>query len=269
MNLGEKLRSARLEKGLSQRQLCGSQISRNMLSLIENGGAKPSMDTLRYLAQALEKPVSYFLDDNAITSPNRQVMAAARTFYAANDPGQALKALEAYCAPDEVFDYEYALLKTLSCLCFAQQAMDAGKSAYAEALLEQARTAALATPYLTETLLERIALLASSLQRANAAALAGDLTDSAPMLLLRAHAAFEKSAYGRCLTLLDAMERSCDEAALLRGDALMAIDRFSEAAESYLSVSADNAPQAYAKLEQCYRMLGNYEKAYFYACIQR
>ena len=53
MELGEKLRLARLEAGLSQRQLCGDRISRNMLSLIEHGSARPSMDTLRFLAQRL------------------------------------------------------------------------------------------------------------------------------------------------------------------------------------------------------------------------
>ena len=32
MELGEKLKQARLEAGLSQRQLCGEEITRNMLS---------------------------------------------------------------------------------------------------------------------------------------------------------------------------------------------------------------------------------------------
>ena len=32
MSLGEKLRQARMESGLSQRQLCGDEITRNMLS---------------------------------------------------------------------------------------------------------------------------------------------------------------------------------------------------------------------------------------------
>ena len=52
MELGEKLRLARQEAGLSQRQLCGDVITRNMLSQIENGSAKPSMETLRYSASA-------------------------------------------------------------------------------------------------------------------------------------------------------------------------------------------------------------------------
>ena len=47
MELGEKLRQARLEAGLSQRQLCGEDITRNMLSQIEHGSAKPSMKTLQ------------------------------------------------------------------------------------------------------------------------------------------------------------------------------------------------------------------------------
>ena len=35
MDLGQRIKEARLEKGLSQRELCGSMITRNMLSLIE------------------------------------------------------------------------------------------------------------------------------------------------------------------------------------------------------------------------------------------
>lgn len=63
MTVGEKLRQARLDAGLSQRELCGECITRNMLSQIENGVANPSMATLQYLAGALKKPVSYFLED--------------------------------------------------------------------------------------------------------------------------------------------------------------------------------------------------------------
>ncbi len=65
MELGEKIRKARQEAGLSQRQLCGEEITRNMLSLIENGAARPSVKTLRYLSQRLGKPLSYFLEEQA------------------------------------------------------------------------------------------------------------------------------------------------------------------------------------------------------------
>lgn len=53
MTLGEKLRRARQERGLTQKQLAGDRITRNMLSQIENDLAQPSMRTLEYLADAL------------------------------------------------------------------------------------------------------------------------------------------------------------------------------------------------------------------------
>ena len=53
MTLGEKLRRARQERGLTQKQLAGDCITRNMLSQIENDLAQPSMRTLEYLADAL------------------------------------------------------------------------------------------------------------------------------------------------------------------------------------------------------------------------
>ena len=69
MELGEKLLKARTAAGLSQRQLCGDVITRNMLSQIEHGTAKPSMETLRYLAARLDKPISYFLEEELDTAP--------------------------------------------------------------------------------------------------------------------------------------------------------------------------------------------------------
>ena len=53
MDLGPRLKEARLEAGLSQRALCDGIVTRNMLSQIENGSARPSMDTLRQLSQRL------------------------------------------------------------------------------------------------------------------------------------------------------------------------------------------------------------------------
>lgn len=76
MELGEKILRARQEMGLSQRQLCGEEITRNMLSQIEHGTAHPSMKTLRYLAGRLGKPVGYFLDEEAEPVPAAQMLDA-------------------------------------------------------------------------------------------------------------------------------------------------------------------------------------------------
>ena len=78
MELGQRIKAARLEAGLSQRQLCGEYMTRNMLSLIENGAARPSMETLVFLAKALGKPVSFFLEEQMPEDPNWAPMAQAR-----------------------------------------------------------------------------------------------------------------------------------------------------------------------------------------------
>ena len=68
MDLGEKLKKVRLEAGLSQRQVCGERITRNMLSQIENGSARPSMDTLRYLEGLGAREVTCTIArDNAVS----------------------------------------------------------------------------------------------------------------------------------------------------------------------------------------------------------
>ena len=72
MTIGEKLRAARLEAGLSQRQLCEGIVTRNMLSQIENGSAKPSLPTLQALAQRLHKGVQYFLEEAVSPVPQNR-----------------------------------------------------------------------------------------------------------------------------------------------------------------------------------------------------
>ena len=76
MELGEKIRQARQEAGLSQRQLCDGEITRNMLSQIEHGTAKPSMKTLTFLASRLGKPVGYFLDEDVPQLPDGRFLEA-------------------------------------------------------------------------------------------------------------------------------------------------------------------------------------------------
>ena len=59
-NLGEKIRELRKKRGITQKDLAGDKITRNMLSLIESGNASPSVSTLLYIAERLEAPTGYF-----------------------------------------------------------------------------------------------------------------------------------------------------------------------------------------------------------------
>ena len=64
MNLGEKIRALRKRRGMTQRELAGDCITRNMLSSIENGSALPSIGSLLYIAEKLEVSPAYFFDDS-------------------------------------------------------------------------------------------------------------------------------------------------------------------------------------------------------------
>ena len=136
MDLGEKLRQARLEAGLSQRQLCGEVITRNMLSQIESGKAGPSVATLQYLARQLGKPVSYFFQEETAVSPNLTVMEQARRAFGRKNHAQVLELMGRYQGPDPLFDQEAAYLQAVSALEQGKKLLDSGDALDAVPLLE-------------------------------------------------------------------------------------------------------------------------------------
>lgn len=67
-SLGEKIKNLRKEMKLTQTDLAGNEMTKSMLSQIENNLATPSMKNLLYIASKLGKPASYFLEDASYTS---------------------------------------------------------------------------------------------------------------------------------------------------------------------------------------------------------
>lgn len=72
--IGRRIKEARLAKKMTQAEVVGNFITRNMLSQIESGTALPSMKTLAYLSQVLELPFSSLLDETEI-SPADEISA--------------------------------------------------------------------------------------------------------------------------------------------------------------------------------------------------
>ena len=66
--LGKRIKEARLARKMTQQDVVGDFITRNMLSQIESGTATPSVKTLTYLAKVLQLPVNYLLPDELETS---------------------------------------------------------------------------------------------------------------------------------------------------------------------------------------------------------
>ena len=265
MSLGEKLRQARLEAGLSQRALCGGEITRNMLSRIENGAAQPSMRTLQYLADQLGKPMSFFLEEQSVVSSNQQVMTSARQLYDPAQYDQAMAALEDYAEPDPVYDREKALLAVLIRLGLAEWAISQRKERYARELLEHMDTR---NVYCGEDLNRQRILLLGRLggkQR-----LSGQLPSLDEELSLRASEAIRQGDIRRGTHLLEAMQRrDSPKWMLLRGKACIAENACQNAIQ-YLRRAEDAFPEEVIPLmEHCYRELGDYKQAYFYACKQK
>lgn len=268
MELGQLLRQARLDAGLSQRQLCGEEITRNMLSQIEHGTARPSMDTLRYLANRLEKPLSYFLEEDAVTSPNQQVMAQAREAWTEKNYAGVLRILDAYRPGDEVFDQEQGLLVFLSCMELAKQALSERRNPYASQLL--ARATLTESAYITEAMRRQCSLRTAQVRPERLADIIAGLPPDDTELLLRARLALEQEDGQKAGQLLDAASDQEDpQWNLLRGRVFLASADYRAAAECFHRAEAQYPKETAQALEQCYRELEDYKMAYHYACLQR
>ncbi len=62
-SLGQRIRLARQELGLSLTAVAGKDFSRAFLNQVELGRSQPSTQTLRIIAQRLQRPIDYFLEE--------------------------------------------------------------------------------------------------------------------------------------------------------------------------------------------------------------
>lgn len=265
MELGQRLRQARLEAGLSQRQLCGEEITRNMLSQIENGGARPSMHTLQYLAGRLGKPLSWFLEEGV--SPNASALEQVRSAYAQGQNRSALELLS-QCPREEV-DPERYLLEALCRLRLARQALDQGKHVYAQTLLEETAQMGARTMYYTPELERQRLLLSYRADPSRAVELSAQLPQEQWERLLRGHSALLDKRPEQCLQELEGLTWEHPQRHMLCAKAYI-MEKAYEKAMIHLQAAQSAQPeQALPLLELCSRELGDYQKAYHYACLQR
>lgn len=266
MELGEKLKQARIEAGLSQRQLCGDMITRNMLSRVENGFAKPSMETLRYLAAQLGKPMSYFLEEEVVLSPNQDLMNRAKVKWVEGEIDDVWLMLQSFQLPDPVLEWEWKYLSFLSAMAVAEKALEAGRNLYARQLLEEAEKYENGIPGLRK---ER-ALLLGKVSGVELTDLVKQLPSLDEELLLRAEAALAEKKGTRAAGLLDAVENQENpQWYLFRGKAYLLQKQYAQAAEYLISAESACPTQCWPLLETCFRELGDFQMAYEYACKQR
>lgn len=68
--IGKKIKQLRKELKMTQSELAEPEMTKGMLSHIENGHANPSMKNLQYIAHKLNKPLSYFFQDSTLNKEN-------------------------------------------------------------------------------------------------------------------------------------------------------------------------------------------------------
>ncbi len=123
--LGEKLRLARKERGMTQKELAGETITRTMLSQIESDSALPSLPTICELAARLGIPVGYFLSDGEEAQHYLDWgrTARARELFRAGNYEEVIR--EAGTLADG--DGEKTLLLSASCYRLGRGMMQEGK----------------------------------------------------------------------------------------------------------------------------------------------
>lgn len=104
MNIGKKIRELRTAKLMTQAELAGKQITRNMLSCIENGSAQPSLSTIVYIAGRLNVPAGFLLAEEGDEVVYRKMNGFAnikRAFTAGDFGGCRSLCLSACPEPDD------------------------------------------------------------------------------------------------------------------------------------------------------------------------
>ena len=90
------VKQARAEAGLSLAQVAGDEISRTAIYFVETGKAKPSMETLKLIAERTGRPLDYFLSrPSTMEARSSTSTAELERLVVTGDPKGALAAGEA------------------------------------------------------------------------------------------------------------------------------------------------------------------------------
>ena len=137
MDIGKKIKKLRTEKLMTQSELTGGEITRNMLSRIENGAALPSLGTVVYLANKLGVPAGYLLSEGEeeFIYHKTSVMKNIRRAYT----DKRFELCRDICLTEfDEYDDELELILTDCCLGVAEEYIKQGKLRYACQYLDEA-----------------------------------------------------------------------------------------------------------------------------------
>lgn len=282
MTLGQKLRKARIEKGLTQSQVAGDRITRNMLSQIENDLASPSVKTLEYLAQTLDVRAGWLLEDEK-QAPSAAKLEAGKALWREGAWRACLQALSGAAPSDELF-----ALRADAAVRLAQEALHEERFSEARELALAAQRWNEAGAYQSQTQrLLAAAVLARCAQHAKsgaqdavgayrAAYLAAQSSVAYHLLMARYQLEQEhvQAAEREIWSIADLPEESRAEYLVLRGRIAARKEQFENAivylqqAEQAGALPRILRRELYQCMEVCCRESGDFKAAYEYAAKQ-
>lgn len=285
MDIGKKIKRLRTEKLMTQSELTGGEITRNMLSRIENGAALPSLGTVVYLASKLGVPAGYLLSEGEeeFIYHKTAVMKNVRRAYTDRN----FELCRDMCLSEfHELDDELELILTDCCIGVAEEAMRAGHLYRARAFLDESVSHSRKTMYDTTVQLNNIQIMFEMLKDISPA------LDSDEIDIVEREGSLHSSVFGNvfCKYLSVALDinkyeyfesdlKEIKDEALsdaekllvlhLRARKLIANENYESALDVLRSVADSEAIidrfllyQVSADLEICCRETGDYKGAY-------
>lgn len=136
MEIGEKIKRLRTAKLMTQAELAGGEITRNMLSRIENGAAQPSMGTVKYIAARLNVSPGFLLagdEDELLYFKSQEIENIKRAYTQHN-----FRLCRDMCQNSEWSDDELLLILCESSFRVGEEEFSSGNLRMASELFEEA-----------------------------------------------------------------------------------------------------------------------------------
>jgi transcriptional regulator with XRE-family HTH domain len=127
VELGRRIKEARIRKKMTQSEVVGDFITRNMLSQIESGSAMPSVKTLDYLSRVLDIPLIRLMPNQTEQEQKDDalfLLEKAKDYLAVGFYEKIMDMEKDY--PDRLFD-EFSAIFCQACLSLARQALQLSK----------------------------------------------------------------------------------------------------------------------------------------------
>ena len=246
MNIGERIRELRISKLMTQADLAGDRITRNMLSCIENGSANPSLSTIIYIAGRLGVPAGFLLAEQGDEMAYRKMsnLSNIKKAYTTGDV-QSCRSLCLSGCPEP--DDEISLLLANCDAEIAAEEFWSGRLRSSCRFFDEALSYAEKTIYSTDAIEAEIRVYFRFMERISHT-LYSDLLDEGKALSVKSNSII--SQYLDALDALDNGDATVAEA-LINQLAQSGSNSFFEAhLQSKLLIVQKNYKQAYRALQQ-------------------